>query len=105
MSRRTVTLTPNLEKEVRKMQVRMLVQGQRDVSFTEALNWCLADGFAYWYLTDSISNENLTEYGVESADQLARSFMSDVDLTLEAQRDAQMQTVVENIALMLPEIK
>ncbi len=102
MSRRTVTLTPNLEKEVREMQAKMLVQWQKDVSFTEALNWCLAYGFAYWYLTDSVGDENLTEYGVESADALAASFISDADLTLEAQRDAQMQTVIENIANMLP---
>ena len=76
----------------------MLVQWQQDVSFTEALNWCLAYGFAYRYLTDPVDDGNLALFGIESVDEFAGSFMSDVDLTLEARRDAQKQAVVENIA-------
>jgi len=101
MARRTVTLVPNLEKEVRAVQARMLVLWQQDVSFTEALNWCLAYGFSYWYTAD-VNQEKLKEVGAENIDDLAAMYRSDADLTFDAQRDVQLQAMVESIGQSLP---
>lgn len=45
MPRRTVTLSPGFDKAIRSFQARMIVEHDRDVTFTEALNSVLCLGF------------------------------------------------------------
>ena len=46
MARRSVSLPPNLERTVRRLQATLLTTMDRDISFTETLNLALAASFA-----------------------------------------------------------
>jgi hypothetical protein len=46
MTRRSVTLPPDLERAVRRLQARLLTEIDRDISFNETLNLALAAAFA-----------------------------------------------------------
>jgi len=46
MSRRTITLASNLERAVRQKQAEFMLQTNRDISFTEAVNVLLAAALA-----------------------------------------------------------
>ncbi len=46
MTRRSVTLPPDLERAVRRLQARLLTEIDRDISFNETLNLALAAAFS-----------------------------------------------------------
>ena len=46
MSRRTISLAPNLDREVRRKQTEFMLQTNRDCSFTETVNVLLAAAIA-----------------------------------------------------------
>lgn len=45
MPRRTVTIAPTLDKAIRSLQAKLLKERDRDVTYTEALNFVLLNGF------------------------------------------------------------
>ena len=57
MARRSVSLPPNLERTVRRLQATLLTTMDRDISFTETLNLALAAAFAVPDLARRVTTE------------------------------------------------
>lgn len=80
MTRRSVTLPPDLERAVRRLQARLLTEIDRDISFNETLNLALAAAFSVRELSGHVdldqwsalldgsewqSNGTITEAGLQ----------------------------------------
>ena len=91
MGRKTVTLTPVLERLVRKNQVIMIEKLDRDVSFTQALNQMLA-----WLLADDIEQDaRLTD---QEKSDFKKVLYEGIDaLPIEAVLDQTMTDLVKNL--------
>jgi len=87
MARRSVTLTPNLEKLIRTFQARTIEASNQDVSFTETLNAVLAFGIASADFT-KMTKEQL---------ELAKSLLEGADLAAEGTMDKLYDNVVARL--------
>jgi hypothetical protein len=57
MNTHTITLAESIELGIQKVQIDLMKSKQRDVSFTEAVNYLLLEGLCVWAGTNMTSDE------------------------------------------------
>jgi hypothetical protein len=57
MNTHTITLAESIEPGIQKVQIDLMKYWQRDVPFTEAVNYLLLDGLSVWGETNMTSDE------------------------------------------------
>jgi hypothetical protein len=57
MKTRTITLPESIELGIQKVQIDLMKYWQRDVPFTEAVNYLLLEGLSVWAETNMTSDE------------------------------------------------